>query len=299
MATMRDIKGRIRSVTTTKKTTKAMNLVSSAKMARARGRLHAANPYFTLTRKAISDILNSGPAGLASLTDNPIFEDETKVAKKSLIVIISNDRGLCGGYNANISKMAAALALELSNEGKEVSFFTIGNKGREYFKRAGAVIIDGYTGISEGPSLEDSKEITQKLINLYLSGEFDEVYIAYTQFVSAISYNPKTLRLLPLNPSDFVESEGDDKAQGHTIKFEPSPKEVLSYIIPKYLGTAVYETLITSAASGQGATMTAMDSATENAEKIIGNLTLVLNRVRQAAITQEIAEIVGGANALK
>jgi F-type H+-transporting ATPase subunit gamma len=143
--------------------------------------------------------------------------------------------------------------------------------------------------------VEDAHEIGEKLVSLYTLGDVDEVYVAYTQFVSAITYKPKHLRLLPLCLDDFPPEEGRDYT---FLKFEPSAAEVLDYIIPKFLSTTLYETLITSAASGQGATMTAMDSATENAENIISNLTLILNRVRQAHITQEISEIVGGANAL-
>ncbi|MCL2169240.1 MAG: ATP synthase F1 subunit gamma [Defluviitaleaceae bacterium] len=290
MPTMRDIKGRIRSVSTTKKTTKAMNLVSSAKMARARGTLNAANPYFTHMRRAIGDILNSSEG-----FDHPIFEGNRPI-KKTLIVIIANDRGLCGGYNVNVSKKAVNLAAELSDQGREISFLAIGNKGRDFIRRAGGNIIQTFSGISEKPTIQDAREIMEVLMDLYNSGLVDEVYITYTEFVSAITYIPQSLRLLPVSPEDFPVE--DDSRKNMVLKFEPSTHEVLSYIVPKYLGTTLFESLITSAASGQGATMTAMDSATENASSIIDNLTLVLNRVRQAAITQEISEIVGGANAL-
>ncbi|MCL2752836.1 MAG: ATP synthase F1 subunit gamma [Defluviitaleaceae bacterium] len=290
MATMRDIKGRIRSVTTTKKTTKAMNLVSSAKMARARGKLNAASPYFSLVRRAISDILKTD----AKLIEHPAFEG-FRTIKKTLVVVIANDRGLCGGYNANITKLAANLAVQLSDEGKEVAFITIGNKARDFMRRSGANIVKSYFGISESPSMEDAREIVEEIVEQYENGDYDEVYVCHTQFVSAISYIPTALRLLPMSAEDFKD---EDDRKIDIMKFEPSTEEVLSYAIPKYLGTAMFECMITSAASGQGATMTAMDSATENAENIISDLTLMLNRVRQAAITQEISEIVGGANAL-
>ena len=291
MATMRDIKGRIRSVTTTKKTTKAMNLVSSAKMARARGKLNAANPYFTLVRRAISDILRTDAC---TTLDHPAFEGGRSI-EKTLVVVIANDRGLCGGYNTNVTKLAASLGVQLSEAGKEVAFLTIGNKARDFMRRGGANIIASYTGISESPSMEDAREIMAEIIDKYENREYDEVYICYTQFVSAITYTPSSLRLLPMTAEDFKDVEDRNIS---IMKFEPSTEEVLNYAIPKYLGTAMFECMITSAASGQGATMTAMDSATENAENIISDLTLMLNRVRQAAITQEISEIVGGANAL-
>ncbi|MDR2168367.1 MAG: ATP synthase F1 subunit gamma [Clostridiales bacterium] len=290
MPTMRDIKGRIRSVSTTKKTTKAMNLVSSSKMAKARGVLNAANPYFAHMRRAIGDILHASPD-----FEHPVFEGNRKL-QKALIVVIANDRGLCGGYNVNVSKLAANLAVSLSDEGKEVSFLTIGNKARDFLRRAGGNIVEHFSGISEKPTIEDAREIMPLIMKLYNLGEVDEVYIAYTEFKSAITYIPKSLRILPVSTDDFPLEEGRKYGQ---MKFEPSADEVLSYIVPKFLGTTLFECLITAAASGQGATMTAMDSATENAENIIDNLTLILNRVRQAAITQEISEIVGGANALE
>ena len=290
MATMRDIKGRIRSVSTTKKTTKAMNLVSSAKMARARSTLHAANPYFVHMRRAIADILNSSPG-----FDHPVFEGNRPI-KKAVVLVIANDRGLCGGYNVNITKKAVNLAAKLSEEGKEVSFIAVGNKAKDFIRRAGGNVVKAYSGISERPTIADAREIMEILMGLYNSRDVDEVHVAYTEFISAITYVPKTIRLLPVSPSDFPLEEG---SKAGSMKFEPSAHEVLSAIVPKYLGTTLFEALITSAASGQGATMTAMDAATENASSIIDNLTLVLNRVRQAAITQEISEIVGGASALE
>ncbi|MCL2855656.1 MAG: ATP synthase F1 subunit gamma [Defluviitaleaceae bacterium] len=294
MATSRDIKARIRSVTTTKKTTKAMNLVSSAKMARARGRLNAANPYFKLTKKTIGDILN-GCAETISPEDFPFFEGNRPL-KKALVVAIANDRGLCGGYNSNVTKLAAQVALGLSDEGKSVTFFTIGNKARDFLRRGGAAIIGHVGGIAASPSVLDAQDITKELVDMYENGDVDEIHVVYTEFVSAITYVPASVRILPLSAADFPAEEGHVRGM---VKFEPNSTEVLTRVIPKYLSTTMYETLITSAASGQGATMAAMDAATENAENIISNLTLVLNRVRQAAITQEISEIVGGANALE
>ncbi|MCL2236149.1 MAG: ATP synthase F1 subunit gamma [Defluviitaleaceae bacterium] len=294
MPTTRDIKGRIRSVTTTKKTTKAMNLVSSAKMARARGRLNAANPYFTLTKKTIGDIIN-GCKETISPEDFPFFEGNRPL-KNALVVTIANDRGLCGGYNVNVTKLAARLAVDLTNQGKTVNFLTIGNKARDFLRRGGANIIKHFGGISESPTVLDAQDIIKELVHMYEQEIVDEIHVVYTEFVSAITYVPTSVRMLPLSADDFPP---ELSAKTGMIKFEPSSAEVLTRVIPKYLSTTMYETLITSAASGQGATMTAMDAATENAENIISNLTLVLNRVRQAAITQEISEIVGGANALE
>jgi len=289
MPTMRDIKGRIRSVTTTKKTTKAMNLVSSSKMARAKAKLNQGNPFFENMHRIISNIMINTES-----IEHELFE-ERKI-KRSLIIVIANDRGLCGGYNVNVCKHAMNLMNNLQKKGSEVSIFAIGNKSRDFFNRINIDIIEAINGISESPFYTDAQKICSKIIELYKAQTFDQVHICYTQFVSAISYLPSDMKLMPLQPNDFL-SEG--KRLGDAIRYEPNSLEVLDYFIPKYISTMIFLALSTSAASGQAATMTAMDSATENAENIIDNLTLMYNRARQGAITQEISEIVGGANALE
>ena len=289
MATMREIKGRIRSVTTTQKTTKAMNLVSSSKLARAKAKLVKSTPFFDQMRKVIGNIISVNED-----FDHRYFEKRT--AKKSLVIVIANDRGLCGGYNNNICKLGAELGDSLIASGKEVSYFCIGNKSRDFFRRRGSDIMTAQNGISENPFYEDAQEITAKILPLYLKGDIDEVHICYTEFVSAITYTPQSVKILPLYEADFSDAA---ETGANLIKFEPSPYEVLDYVVPKFLAAITLEALSTSAASGQAATMTAMDSATENAGNIIDNLNLVYNRARQAAITQEISEIVGGANALQ
>jgi len=286
---MREIKGRIRSVSSTKKTTKAMNLVSSSKLARAKAKLVKSTPFFDQMRRIIANIISVNED-----FDHIYFEK--RIAKRSLIIVIANDRGLCGGYNNNICKLAAEVADDLTANGKEVSFFCIGNKSRDFFRRRGDYILDSQNGISENPFHEDAQEIIDKILPLYLNGRVDEVHICFTEFVSAITYAPQSIKILPLYEADFADAAETD---ARLIKFEPSPYEVLDYVVPKYLASITLEALSTSAAAGQAATMTAMDSATENAGNIIDNLNLVYNRARQAAITQEISEIVGGANALQ
>jgi len=302
---MRDIKGRIRSVTTTKKTTKAMNLVSSSKMARAKIKLNKGTPFFDSMRRAIANVIHG-----AGDVDHMYFD--ARSIKRSLVIIIANDRGLCGGYNTNVNKLALKTANKIAakSPNSEVVFFTIGNKAGDYVRNLhqhrrgmdqhedgdGTNSVGHVSGISENPFFEDAVEIAEKVMKMYLDGEIDEVVVCYTQFISAITYVPSTMRILPLDRADFpLENEGASSL----MTFEPSPKAVLNYAVPKYLATQLFAALTTSAAAGQAATMTAMDSATENAESIIGNLTLMYNRARQAAITQEISEIVGGANALQ
>jgi len=308
MATMRDIKGRIRSVTTTKKTTKAMNLVSSSKLARAKAKLTRGTPFFESMRRVISQVVNGSDA--ADGIDHAYF-DQTRKIKTSLIIVIANDRGLCGGYNTNVCRLARNLADGLTSD---VKFITIGNKARDFInimhnqrarnRGAGgdagdAGIIDHIGGISENPFYDDALELTDKIMPLYEDGLIDEVYVCYTEFVSAITYEPKYMRILPMSAEDFPQEPKQAGEYSYMMKFEPSPKQVLDFVVPKYLATVMLEALSTAAAAGQAATMTAMDSATENAENIIDSLTLMYNRARQAAITQEISEIVGGANALE
>ena len=295
MPTMRDIKGRIRSVTTTKKTTKAMNLVSSSKLARAKAKLTRGTPFFDQMRRVIVNIVDS-----AGEVEHKYFEK--RKVKRSLIIVIANDRGLCGGYNANVCKYAVGLAKSLPNE---AVFFTIGKKARDFVRNLSQIngndggIIDHMGGISESPFYDDALEIADKIMPLYESGLIDEVHVCYTQFVTAITYVPTHIRILPLDAADFAEEREVQSGMKSLMSFEPSPKEVLDYVVPKYLATIIFSALSTSAAAGQAATMMAMDSATENAENIIDGLTLMYNRARQAAITQEVSEIVGGANALK
>ena len=302
MPTMRDIKGRIRSVTTTKKTTKAMNLVSSSKLARAKVKLTKGTPFFEHMRRVITNVIHGSEE-----VEHRYFEE--REINRSLIIVIANDRGLCGGYNANVCKLALNLANTIDND---IVFFTIGNKARDFVRNMHllrrkkdrrpelekANSIDHVGGISENPFYEDAVEIAAKIMPLYEAGFIDEVYVCYTEFVSAITYDPKYMRILPLEQEDFPK-EPDPSGMRYVMKFEPTATEVLDYVVPKYLATILLSALATSAASGQAATMTAMDAATENAENIIDNLTLMYNRARQAAITQEISEIVGGANALE
>jgi len=307
MATMRDIKGRIRSVTTTKKTTKAMNLVSSSKLARAKAKLTRGTPFFESMRRVISQVVNG-----SDMSDGNIghaYFDNSREVKTSLVIVIANDRGLCGGYNTNVCRLARNLADGLTGD---VKFFTIGNKARDFINimhnqlnrssgtdSGDAGIIDHIGGISENPFFEDALDLTDKIMPLYESGFVDEVYVCYTEFVSAITYEPKYMRILPMSAEDFPQEPKQPGEYTYMMKFEPNPKQVLDFVVPKYLATIILEALSTSAAAGQAATMTAMDSATENAENIIDSLTLMYNRARQAAITQEISEIVGGANALE
>jgi F-type H+-transporting ATPase subunit gamma len=281
---MRDIKRRIRSVSSTKQITKAMELVSSAKLKKAREKLEKTRPYFNTVVRSIQEILAS-----TGNIKHP-FLDKREVNKTAYIVI-TGDRGLAGGYNSNVLKLTEG---DIDDKNK-VSIISIGVKARDYFKRRQYDIKGEFTGISEKPEFKDAAKIGDLAIELYQSGEVDEVKLVYTNFKSTISFVPTILKLLP---AEGIKSDEENK-KASLIQYEPSPEEVLDYLIPKYIQSTIYGALIESSASEQGSRRMAMESATDNAEEMIEDLKLSYNRARQASITQEISEIVGGAEALK
>ncbi|MBF8983766.1 ATP synthase F1 subunit gamma [Lutibacter sp. B2] len=283
---MLDIKRRIKSVNNTKQITKAMELVSSSKLKRARERAETIKPYFYTVKETVQDIF-SNDTNIDHRYVTP------RAVKKSVYIVITSDRGLCGGYNINPIKLGIAHMQDKKN----VSVITIGNKARDYFRNRKYEMDGEFTGISEKPTYQDAKKISSLALKLYEKKMADEVYIIYTQFVSTLTQNPQMIKLLPFT------SEGNGKVdESHKpfeyISYEPSPEALLDYIIPKYIESTIYGAMAESAASEQAARRVAMESATDNAEEMIDNLTLNYNRARQAAITQEIAEIVGGAEAL-
>jgi F-type H+-transporting ATPase subunit gamma len=277
MASMRDIKRRIKSVNSTQQITNAMNLVASSKLSRAKARLEDTRPFFRETRNVIASIVN-GSKGIS----HPYIQ--SREVKNSAVIVIAGDRGLCGGYNANVCKTAFNQAKK-----NDARLITIGSKSKEFFKSKGMEIIESYTGISEKPSYEDALKIGSQALELFTSGTVDEVYLAYTEFISTLSSEAKLIKILPVDVSEF-EAE---KTSSQTL-YEPNEEAVLDYVIPKYINTVLYGAMVESAVCELGARMTAMDSATENAEEMIADLNLIYNRVRQGAITQEITEIVGG-----
>lgn len=283
MASTREIKRKIKGVKSMEQITKAMNLVSAAKLQRARSALEETRPFAELTKGVIASIVQSSKG-----ITHPFLEE--REVKNTLVIAIASDRGLCGGFNSAVSKEAFLLA-----EGKEnVSYITVGNKIKDYLTRRNKNVINHYPGESEKPTYGLASKIGRTAVSKFLSKEVDEVYLVYTAFRSTIQYDPIVYRMLPVDTSEFAQTE-KSKAQ---MLFEPSEEEVLDDVIPKYVNVAIFGSLVESGASQQGARMTAMDAATENAGEMIGKYTLQYNRARQGAITQEITEIVGGANAL-
>ena len=282
MANTRDIRRRIKSVKNTQQITKAMKMVSAAKLRRAQTSVVAARPY----TKKLQEVMDS----LSFSTARHPYMEKREVKKVGYVVIAGN-RGLCGGFNTNVFRAAEAAA-----QGKDYGLVVVGNKTRDYFKSRNREIVSQFLNISDNPTFVFGKELAREISRLYLDGVFDEIYLVYTEFKSAISATPVVKKLLPV-ADDFAEESA--AAPVSEFIFEPGEKELIDVIMPQYLDVSVYTSLLEAKASEHGARMTAMSSATDNARDIISKLTLSLNRARQAAITTEISEIVGGAAALE
>ena len=273
----KEIKNRIRSMESTRQITKAMEMVASSKLRHAQQKVLSARPYFEILRGTITDIVNSNTDFSSPyLTQRPV--------NQSLYVVIAGDRGLAGGYNSNILKMVQA---EL--EGKNATVLPIGKKAVDFFKsRRIPVLTESYAEAAE-VSIGDCFSIAKLLSKGYLAGEYDEIFVGYTGFVSVLSQTPATMQLLPL-----VQSDEEKQGASSDILYEPDSTEVFQRIVPEYLGGVLYGALCESCCSEQAARRTAMDSATQNADEMIADLSLKFNRARQAAITNEIIDIVAG-----
>lgn len=280
MAGVRDIRRRIRSVRNMQQITKAMKMVSAAKLRKAQQKLTAARPYARQLQGVLERLAQaSGDSIHPLLVKRPV--------QKVVYVLITSDRGLCGGYNANLIRKTSGLIAETPHE---VKLVTVGRKGRDYFRRGKMEFLAEFVALGDEPSYNQAKEIAQEVVRLYEQGEADEVYIMYTEFVSAINSRPTQVKLLPI--------EKPEGKQSKQYIFEPSPEEILASLLPKYVETQIFRSILEGKASEQGARMSAMSSATDNAKDMIERLSLIMNRARQAAITKEISEIVGGAAAL-
>lgn len=278
---MKDIKLRIKSVESTKQITKAMELVSSSKFRKAKERSESTKPYFNTLYSTVQDIAkNTG-------NSNNVFLKERKVNNRCYIVI-AGDRGLAGGYNSNILK--AVIAHNSSSTGKVIP---VGKKAKESLTKRGYEAID-YIESVEKCTYEDANRIAQRAMEAYKNGEVDEVNLVYTEFISALSQEPKVVKLLPVTIDSKESKEKDNKGKA-AVQYLPSADAVLGYILPKYVSGSVHGAIAESFASEQAARRTAMESATDNANEMISSLELKYNRARQAAVTQEISEIVGGA----
>ncbi|MDD6382410.1 ATP synthase F1 subunit gamma [Mitsuokella sp.] len=285
MASLQDIRHRIKSVKSTKQITSAMNMVATSRLRHAKEAATSNRPY----AEKVSEVVHAIAQNAGVDFSHPLLE--THPDGKKLIFLITSDKGLAGAYSSNACKAAEALV----EKEDDTEFVIVGRKGVGYFKSRGHKVIREYIGTSERPTPEKAREISLSLIDLYKSGKYREVTMIYTKFISAISCEPQTGAILPFAP---LESQAEGQLHTEYI-YEPDAATVLGFMLPQYLFTVIYAALLQSAASELSSRMNAMSNATDNAEDLMDKLNLHYNKVRQAGITREITEIVGGAEALK
>ncbi|MBQ6675216.1 MAG: ATP synthase F1 subunit gamma [Ruminococcus sp.] len=280
-ANMKDVKRRIKSVESTRQITKAMELVASSKLRRAKERALAAQPFFAAVYDTMADVSR----------DHVFSSIYTKkeVLKTVLLVVIAGDRGLAGGFNNNVLKLSLEKANEHKANGYKVKIITIGKKAVEYYRKRDFEVLDEYPGIAESLNVYDSLDIAENIIARFRLGEFDRVELVYTTFVSALTQEPVHMPILPVK--EMISGSGQKKS---LMIYDPSPEEVFDGLIPQYISGIIYAATVDSFASEQAARRTAMESASDNADEMIANLSLMYNRARQGQITQELTEIASG-----
>ena len=294
MATPRQIRGRIRTAKNIQQITKAMKMVAAARLRRAQDAVGAARPYAEKIRAVMQSLSGGGTAGLR----HPLLRRTDGEAANIGVILITGDRGLCGAYNSTVIRRANDLIKPYGPS--RAKLVCIGKKGATFFKRRGFDVVAEHPVPATGISFAEAQALSRTGRELFGNGEIDALYLIYTQFFSAMTQRPQTLTLLPLQPPTDADAPADaPRQQPADYIFEPDPEVILGSLLPRYVDTQVYQAIIESVASEHGARMTSMSSATDNAGKMISTLTLSLNRARQATITKEIAEIVGGAEALK
>ncbi|MCR5097641.1 MAG: ATP synthase F1 subunit gamma [Lachnospiraceae bacterium] len=286
MASMRDIKRRRTSISSTQQITKAMKLVATVKLQKAKSHAENVAPYFEYMYSTVCSMLAK-----TKNIEHPYLT--VKEGGKKAVIVITSNRGLAGGYNSNVVKLVTG---DERFDKDNTELFCIGHKGIEALKHRGYNISDDESDVMEAPVYTDAARITRVLLNRYAEGEINEIYLCYTHFKNTVVHTPTCLKLLPV---EIDPEEAEKQAKSNVLMiFEPNPEEAIGMIIPKYVTSLLYGALIEAAASENGARMQAMDSATSNAEEMIDDLTLKYNRARQGSITQELTEIIAGAEAI-
>jgi F-type H+-transporting ATPase subunit gamma len=287
---LRDIRNRIGSVKSTRQITKAMKMVSAAKLRRAQDAILKTRPYAQLLEQTLGRV--AARAAADEVVAHPLLAPRAQ--RTAEVVVITSDRGLAGGFNANIARRTQRFVVENSDRYERIQLATIGRKGRDYFRARRLEVRKDFTGVHANLAYQKAEAIAVEYTERYLSGEVDAVFLAYNEFKSAISQKPVVAQLLPIEtPPDAGEGASID------FKYEPSREALLRDLLPRHVAMQVWRALLESAASEHGARMSAMESATKNAEEMIASLTLQYNRARQAYVTKELMEIVSGAEALK
>ena len=304
MATRKEVKNRISSVKNIKKITRAMEMVAAARLRRAEQRIDALRPYAQTMRK----LTQRAASEAGDQPRVPVMQEREDI-KRVGIVLVTGDRGLAGAFNTNIIREGGRLKREFSSEGADVSFSVVGRRGVSALTFRGEEILDSYTGFTDRPGFADARDIGEALTSYYVDEDLDRVELIYNRYVSPMTQYVRRQTLLPLQQAEVYgegipeeeEHEETDLEKAHKRAlwiYEPEPEELLAQLVPEYVTISVYRALLESAASEHGARMTAMRNAAENAESMMDDLTLEMNRVRQAEITQEILEVVSGAEAL-
>jgi F-type H+-transporting ATPase subunit gamma len=290
MASLKELKGRINSVKSTQKITKAKQMVAAAKLRKAQAAAEAARPYAS----RLAEVMGSLASKVVGQDNGPLLMRGTGSDQRHLLVVVNTDKGLCGGLNSNIVKEAKLQARALEEAGKTVTFYLVGKKGRAPIKRDyPKSIADSFdTSTVRTPGFAEASAIARELIAMFEAGTFDVAHLVAPVFRSALSQDPVTTQLIPV-PAPVATTEG-----GAVVEYEPGEEEILEELLPRYVTTKVFGALLEREASEQGASMTAMDNATRNAGDLIQKLTIQYNRSRQAAITTELIEIIAGAEAL-
>ena len=278
---MKDIKRRIKSVGSTRQITKAMELVASSKLRKAKQRAEQARPYFTELYRSMCEIASAN-------TDFSTVFTQKREIKNRLFIVIAGDRGLAGGYNSNMLKLVAAAH---ADDAEKPKIIAIGKKSIEYFSKRGYDVVGSFPNVAEDIKPTMAYDIANIAIDMFRKGEVDDVQLFYTMFVSSLTQEPQQMAVLPM-ATQKLENYG-------TMDYDPSPEAVFDRIVPRFTASLLQCAIVEAYASEQGARRTAMESATDNADEMIASLSLLYNRARQASITQELTEIVGGANALK
>ena len=293
MESVQDIKRRVRSVRNTRKITKAMELVAGAKLRRAQARIEAMRPY----ADRMMELMVGTARASSSVRGLPLLQ--RREIRKVALLPLTGDRGLAGAFNAQILREAFATERRLGAEGTEVRWLVAGKKGASTLRFRRYEVVHAWTGFSDRPAYSDAQTLAHRIAELYVAEEVDQVFVIYNHFISPLVQKVERQEILPI-PESLFEAEGDEDRDAFAGDFiyEPEPEQILERLLPVYLETELYRALLESAASEQGARMTAMRNASKNAGDLIDGLTLAMNRARQAEITQEILEVVAGADAL-
>ena len=288
-AKLRETRRRIRSIESTKRITKAMELIAASRILRAQQMVQQSRPYAELITQVIQNV-----ASQIDEVAHPMLE-QRRAPEAAAIVVVTSDRGLAGAYNSNVLRTTEELVVKVRRAGLEPKLFVAGRKGNSYFRFRERPVEASWRGFSETPSYDDAKSVADAVIEAFTSGQVDEIHLAYTEFASALTQRPLARRLVPM-----VVEETSERPSGPLplYIFEPSPEKIFADLLPRYVEARVYSAMLESAASEQAARRRAMSAATDNAEELIKVLTRVANQARQSEITQEIMEVVGGAEAM-